>query len=97
MGHRSFVIWINEHRYITVKFSTVQGDVVSFVVLLMACRSDGDRILSRFDTAHGIAHQDLLTPSGNLREKHWFPHENFDEALNQAIHHFKTRHEDYPG
>ena len=80
-----------------VKFTTVQGDVVSFVVRLMACAPDGDRVLSRFDTAHGIAHQDVLAPDGNLREKYWLPHLNFDEALSHAIHHFKTHPEDYPG
>jgi hypothetical protein len=53
--------------------------------------------LSRFDTAHGIAHQNLLTPRGNLREKYWMALLTFGEALTHAIDHFKTHHEDYPG
>ena len=97
VAHEFFIIWLNEHRYIAVEFTTVQGEVVSFLVRLMACSDDGDRILSRFDTAHGIAHQDLLTTGGNLREKRWLPDLNFNQALDHAIEHFKTHHEDYPG
>jgi hypothetical protein len=97
VGHESFTIWLNECRYLAVSFTTVRGEVVSFVVRLMACDPAGDRILSRFDTAHGIAHHDLLTPSGNLREKDWLSHFTFNDALQHAINHFKAHHEDYPG
>ncbi len=97
MGHESFIIWINDRRYIAVEFTTVQGEVVSFVVRLMACSADGDRILSRFDTAHGTAHHDLLTEHGNLREKRWMADLSFNQALDYAINHFKAHHEDYPG
>ena len=97
MGHKLFVIWINEQRYLAVTFVTVQGRVVSFVVRLMTCAKEGDRILSRFDTAHGIAHQDILTPHGNLRDKRWLPELTLNQALKHAIDHFKARHEDYPG
>ena len=97
VGQEFFVIWLNEHRYIAVEFTAVQGEVVSFIVRLMACSDGGDRILSRFDTAHGIAHQDLLTADGNLREKLWLPDLSFNAALKHAIDHFKARHEDYPG
>ncbi len=97
MGHEAFVIWINESRYIAVDFVTVQGEVVSFVVRLMTCGPDGDRILSRFDTAHGVAHQDLLTPHGNLREKLWLREFTLNQALDHAIDHFKAHHEAYPG
>jgi hypothetical protein len=97
MGHESFTIWLNERRYIVVSFTTVDGDVVSFVVRLMTCDPAGDRVLSRFDTAHGTAHQDLLTPGGNLRHKDWLSHLTFNQALKHAIDHFKIHHEDYEG
>lgn len=97
VGQESFVIWLNERRYIAVEFTTVQGEVVSFVVRLVACSPEGDRTLSRFDTAHGVPHQDVLTARGNLREKLWLPHLDFDAALRHAISHFKAHHEDYPG
>ena len=95
VGHESFIIWLEGARYIAVDFTTVQGKVVSFVVRLMACSDGGDRILSRFDTAHGVAHQDVLTAGGNLCEKFWLRDLSFDEALEYAIDYFKTRHEDY--
>ena len=94
VGQEAFIIWLNERRYIAVEFTAVQGEVVSFVVRLMGCAESGDHILSRFDTAHGIAHQDLLTAGGNLREKVWLPHLSFNAALQHAIEHFKARHED---
>jgi len=97
MGQESYTIRINDRRYMIVSFTTVHGVVVSFVVRLMACTPDGDRILSRFDTAHGIAHQDFLTPRGLLHRKEWLPQMPFGEALNHAIEHFKTHHQDYPG
>jgi hypothetical protein len=97
VGHESYIVWLDEHRYIAVEFTTVHGEVVSFLVRLMACFRDGDRILSRFDTAHGIAHQDLLTAEGKLRGKRWLPELTFNEALDHAIEHFKTHHEDYRG
>ena len=97
MGYESFVTWLDEHRYIAVSFTTVQGAVVSFVVLLMTRTADGDRLISRFDTAHGIAHQDVLTPHGNLSKKLWLPQMTFDQALDHAIDHFKAHHQDYPG
>jgi len=95
MGRESYIIWLNEHRYIVVEFNTVQGTVVSFLVRLMAASEGGDRILSRFDTAHGIAHHDLLTAGGNLREKLWLSEMSFNVALKHAIDHFKAHHEDY--
>lgn len=97
MGRESFLIWINDHRYIAVSFTTVSGEVVSFVVRLMACGPDGDRILSRFDTAHHLAHHDILTAAGNLRQEKWYSHLTFNEALKYAIDHFKIHHEEYPG
>ncbi len=97
MAYKFFVIWLNEHRFIAVTFTTVQGEVISFVVLLMTRSADGDRIISRFDTAHGIAHQDVLTSHGNLSKKHWLSEMTFDQALAHAINHFKAHHQNYPG
>ena len=97
MGHEAFIVWLSGRRYLAVAFTTVHGDVVSFVVRLMTCDADGDRILSRFDTAHGVAHQDLLARAGHLRQKIWFSHLSLKDALDHAIDHFKTHHEDYPG
>jgi hypothetical protein len=53
--------------------------------------------LSRFDTAHGLPHHDLLTPKGNLAKKVWWEHLNNNSALNYAIDHFKTHDQVYAG
>ncbi|MBI4624388.1 MAG: hypothetical protein HY736_14380 [Verrucomicrobia bacterium] len=97
MGEENFVIWLDERTYITVEFLTLRGSVVSFIVRLMRKDSRGDSILSRFDTAHGTPHQDLLTPSGNLKRKEWMLDASLNEALTRAIRHFKAHHEDYQG
>ena len=52
-------------------------------------------MLSRFDTAHGRPHHDLLTAKGNLAKKVWMDELSFDDALSYAIKHFKEHHADY--
>jgi hypothetical protein len=61
MGEENFIIWLNERTYVAVDFATFRGRVVTFVVRLMRTDPAGDRVLSRFDTAHGLPHHDLLT------------------------------------
>ena len=95
MGAENFVIWLDEHTYIAVDFVTITGRVVTFVVRLMRVDPSGDRVLSRFDTAHGLPHHDLLTPKGNLAKKVWLDELSFDDALSYAIKHFKEHHADY--
>jgi hypothetical protein len=97
MGAENYVIWLDGRTYIAVDFVTVRGRVVAFVVRLMRIDPAGDRVLSRFDTAHGLPHHDLLTPKGNLAKKVWLDHLNNTAALNYAIDHFKAHHQDYPG
>jgi len=97
MGAENYVIWLDERTYLAVEFVTLRGKVVSFIVRLMRRDSRGDSILSRFDTAHGTPHQDLLTSSGNLRKKEWMLDSSLNEALTRAIRHFKAHHEDYQG
>jgi hypothetical protein len=95
MGEENFVIWLDERTYVAVDFVTVKGRVVTFVVRLMRIDPSGDRVLSRFDTAHGLPHHDLLTPKGNLARKVWLDELSFDDALGYAINHFKEHHENY--
>jgi hypothetical protein len=97
MGEENFIIWLNERTYVAVDFATFRGRVVTFVVRLMRTDPAGDRVLSRFDTAHGLPHHDLLTPKGNLAKKVWLDARSFDDALSHAIKHFKEHHADYEG
>lgn len=75
----------------------MKGRVVTFVVRLMRIDPTGDRVLSRFDTAHGLPHHVLLTPKGNLARKVWLDALSFDDAFGYAIKHFTVHHEDYQG
>jgi hypothetical protein len=95
MGEENFIIWLDPRTYIAVDFLTVDGKVVTFVVRLMRIEASGDRVLSRFDTAHGRPHHDLLTAKGNLAKKVWMDELSFDDALSYAIKHFKEHHADY--
>ena len=51
--------------------------------------------LTRYDTAHGRPHRDLVSPRGRLRSKRWLKNADFKEALTYAIEDFKNNHETY--
>jgi hypothetical protein len=95
MPHRSFQLWLNERCYLVVEFTTIDGLIASFVVRLMQVTRHGDTNVARYDTAHGMAHLDILSRKGNLLEKRWLGNTTFEDALTAAIHDFKTNYENY--
>lgn len=61
----------------------------------MQLTSRGERNVARYDTAHGMAHLDILNARENLVEKRWLGGMSFEDALTFAIEDFKNNHEDY--
>ena len=51
--------------------------------------------VARYDTAHGMAHLDILDADENLVEERWLGHMSFEDALTFAIRDFKSNHENY--
>ena len=56
---------------------------------------DGQHTVARYDTAHGTAHRDLVSPRDRLVEKRWLIDLDFPEALEYAVSDFKTNHVRY--
>jgi hypothetical protein len=45
--------------------------MLSFVVPLVFTDDSGQHTIARYDTAHGTAHRDLVSPRDRLFEKRW--------------------------
>ena len=98
MNEKSFEISIDEVHLITVYYRTKKGIIVEFCVRLMREDiSDGRLVcISRFDDAHGYAHQDILGVSGNIIGKPRFSKlGSTGEVVNHAIAHFKLAYRHY--
>ncbi len=95
MPQRDFIIWLEGGMYITVDFETDGPRMVSFVVRLVFSNDQGEHTMARYDTAHGTAHRDLLTPANRLREKRWMSNVDFFRALDYDITDFKKNHASY--
>lgn len=95
MPQRDFIIWLDHGLLITVDFETDGPRMVSFVVRLVYTDKDGEHTIARYDTAHGTAHRDLLTPSNRLREKKWMSNGDFFRALDYTTEDFKKNYASY--
>jgi len=69
---------------------TVNGRVRRFPVVLLAETGGRLRCLTRYDTAHGDPHQDILDQNENTLAKIIIPTDDLDEALHYAINDLKT-------
>jgi hypothetical protein len=95
MPQRDFVIWLDGGMYIAVDFATSGPTMLSFVVRLVFTDDSGQHTIARYDTAHGTAHRDLVSPRDRLVEKRWLIDLDFPEALEYAVRDFKTNYARY--
>jgi len=93
MPESSFFIWINPERRILVLRSTTKGRYNSFSVVLMVLTSGGWVDVSRFDTAHGIPHRDILGRRKGVLQKIWFDEISPKEVFHLGIQTFQDDHE----
>ena len=93
MPESAFFIWISPERRILVVRSTTQGRYNSFSVVLMVLSAGGWVDVSRFDTAHGIPHRDILGHRKGLLQKVWFDEISPKEVFHLGIQTFKDDHE----
>jgi hypothetical protein len=76
---------LDEENVLRVSFNLEHGQVDAFAVQLECSFSDGNWTpIVRYDTAHGLAHQDKMHP-WKQKEKIEIPVSNFKEGLNFAI------------
>jgi hypothetical protein len=89
-------VWLSGHAYLVVAFVMVKGEIVSFVVRLMLMQDGGRQVnVARYDTAHGMAHCDVLGERQGLLQKIWLLNESLETSLRRAIDDFKLNYEDY--
>jgi hypothetical protein len=91
--YHDFTVELKEDLLIEVEYYFDAGQVIQFVVRLTLDEPHTRRTVARYDTAHGVAHLDILRASGRLQDKVWFPKLTFAECLENAIADFKTNYE----
>jgi hypothetical protein len=60
------------------------GRIVAFFVQYETRIGDDYLPVTRYDTAHGVPHQDVLDRNGNVIAKHWLYHLGVAAALDYA-------------
>ena len=95
MPTKDFEIWLNERTRIAVVFVTEAGHVVGFTVRLQMLVESKWCEIRRYDSAHGVAHVDVLNWRGKTVEKLWFPEFLYEEALTLAISDLKANYPTY--
>jgi len=95
MPSKLYTIWLDATTYIVVDFQSLEGEILAFVVRLVHIVGREHRDVTRYDTAHGRPHRDLISRRGRLRRKDWLKHYDFNRALTYAIEDFKKNHERY--
>jgi len=68
-----------------VRRTTLKGELNDFAVVLLAFVSGKWVDITRYDTAHGTPHRDILGAKRGLRFKRWMDDIAFAEAFNYAI------------
>lgn len=74
---------------------TVNGEVISFKVVLIAFIEDDWVCVTRYDCADGFPHQDLVGRKSGLREKVVYPNVTKRELFRHAILDLYENHEFY--
>ncbi len=84
MTHETaFQFVLDRDATLRVRFTRERGRIVAFVVQLECCIAEQWYPVVRYDTAHGFAHCDILTPDG-AQEKYALPVRDYNEALTYA-------------
>lgn len=84
MPEKEFKIWLEDGIILTWR-DTGSGGIAAFRVVLLA-EIDGEvHCVARYDTAHGVPHQDMLALKGGLLAKHWFFDYELDEVFEYAV------------
>ena len=84
---------LEEGVRVHVRVETRRGQVVEFAVVLVADMEGIPVCVSRYDTAHGQAHQDVLGRRSGLIRKDWLMGLTHKQALNYAINDISINYE----
>lgn len=94
MKKTAYIRLLNMQNRIRNEFESERGHVFRFVVQLETWIDEVWYPVVRYDTAHGFAHKDLLTPSGR-QQKTFLSGMSFNEALTFAQHDIQMNWQKY--
>jgi hypothetical protein len=95
MPQKQWEFPLNQRARMLVAFRARSGRVFSFSVVLVVEMEGKEVCITRYDTAHGVPHRDVLGQQAGLIEKEWLFHLTMNEALNYAICDIRDNHEAY--
>jgi hypothetical protein len=90
MPDKEWEIALADGIFLLVSRLTVNGRVKKFRVVLLSEKEGVLRCLTRYDTAHGYPHQDILDKDENTIAKIIIPTDSLDTAFHHAINDLKT-------
>lgn len=94
MPDREWMIHIGDF-WISIRRRTEGGGVKSFAVVLFVIHEEAIMCVTRYDTAHGYPHRDVLGLTEGLRGKLRTSNLNYNEAFSYAIRDIKENAEIY--
>jgi hypothetical protein len=89
MPEKEFNLWL-EQGFLCAWRGIRDGKVIDFRVVYLAEIGNKFQCITRYDTAHGYAHRDVLGRKEGLRGKIPCPTMNHNQAFNYAIRDIKT-------
>ena len=92
MPEKDFEIWLNDTTRILVSRTTEKGALISFAVILMVLHEGAWTDAGRYDTAHGVPHQDVLHHRKGLVKKVWMDKLSAREIYAHAIENFRKNY-----
>jgi hypothetical protein len=95
MPEKNWTIYLDDDCYILIFLDTNGPIVIGFAVVLVAM-IDGEQVcVTRYDTAQGQAHRDVIGRKSGLLEKEWLLDLTFNEAFDYAIDKIKRNYGNY--
>jgi hypothetical protein len=94
MPEKDFIHWIPGGHIVAWRF-TRRGVTERFRVALLAEIEGKTQCITRYDTAHGYAHRDILNRKGEVISKETMRETNFSLAFQTAIADLALNYERY--
>jgi hypothetical protein len=94
MPEKEFRIWLEDGLVLAWRDSG-SGGISSFRVVLLAEIDSEIHCVARYDTAHGVPHQDILGLKGGLLAKNWFFEYGIEKVFEYAVDDLQTNAKQY--
>ena len=85
----------NEGDVLRARIRVAAGKVIRFTVQYETEVDGEPSPVVRYDSAHGMAHRDLLDDRGRVVEKRWFPGKEYGQVVTNAIADIKANWQTY--